>query len=296
MSELAVVRKKIRIKFDRVFDMVQALLNEPRGAIGVTIVLVIVVCAAFAPWIAPHRPYEQNIMERFEGPSFRHLLGTDYLGRDLFSRLIFGARVAVAVAFGSVAISIFLGTLTGLLAAYSGGVVDQCFLLIFDIIRAFPSIILVLTLVAVVGSSLLNIILVIAFTTFPYYGRIARAQTLATKEEEYISAAESLGVRTRELLLRHFLPNIVTPIIVTGGMDLASYIMWEAGLSFLGLGVQPPTASWGIMLKNGYSYVQSSVWMIVWPSAALAISMLGCSLFAESLQAALNPMERSSHE
>lgn len=294
MSNRQLTPDKIGATFGNLIDTGKILLKESRGIIGVSIVILILACAIFAPWIAPYNPNEQNILERFGGPTTKHLLGTDYLGRDLLSRLIFGARVAVAVAFGSVAISIFLGTLTGLLAAYSGGIVDQAFLLVFDVIRAFPSIILVLTLVAVVGSSLINIIFVIAFTTFPYYGRVARAQTLSTKEEEYISSAESLGVKTRELLTRHFLPNILTPIIVTGGMDLASYIMWEAGLSFLGLGVQPPTASWGIMLRNGYSYVQSSIWMIIWPSVVLALSMLGCSLFAESLQKVLNPRERSN--
>jgi len=273
-------------------QILRAIGQQPRGLIGAFIIAIMLICALFSPWIAPFDPYEQDIANRFAGPSLKHLLGTDYLGRDVLSRIIYGARIAAIVSIGSVGIAIIVGVLLGAIAAYKGGVVDYIILLIFDVIRSFPSIILILVLVAVLGPSIINVVFVLAFTLFPSYGRITRAQTLSVKEEDYTEAAKSLGAKTGRIILNHILPNVLTPNIVTGGMDLATMIMWESGLSFLGLGVRPPTASWGIMLRQGYTYILTSPWMIVWPSIVLATTMLGCSLFAESLRVALNPKER----
>ncbi|MCK4392421.1 ABC transporter permease [Candidatus Bipolaricaulota bacterium] len=285
-------RSHRRIK--KLAQILQAIRREPRGLIGASIMAIILICALFAPWIAPFDPYEQDIPDRFARPSSKHLLGTDYIGRDILSRIIYGARVAAVVSIGSVGIAVIVGVLLGAIAAYKGGAVDYMILLIFDAIRSFPSIILILVLVAVLGSSIINVVFVLAFTLFPSYGRITRAQTLSVKEEEYTEAAKSLGAKTSRIILNHILPNVLAPIIVTGGMDLASMIMWESGLSFLGLGVRPPTASWGVMLRQGYTYMLTSPWMIVWPSIALATTMLGCSLFAEGLRIALNPKEREA--
>jgi len=285
-------RSHRRIK--KLAQILQAIRREPRGLIGTSIMAIILICALFAPWIAPCDPYEQDIVNRFAAPSLRHLLGTDYVGRDILSRLIYGARVAAVVSIGAVGIAVIVGTLLGAIAAYSGGAVDYMILLIFDVIRSFPSVILILVLAAIVGPSLLNIILILAFTSFPAYGRVARAQTLSVKEEEYAVAARSLGAKTGRILRSHIIPNILTPIIVLAGMDLAIMIMYESGLSFLGVGVQPPTASWGIMLRQGYTYIGTSPLMIVWPAILLATTMLGCSLFAESLRGALNPRERKA--
>ncbi len=286
-------RSHRRIK--KLAQILQAIRREPRGLIGASIIAIIFICALFAPWIAPRDPYEQDIMHRFAAPSLKYLLGTDYVGRDILSRLIYGARVAAVVSIGSVGIAVIVGTLLGAIAAYSsGGAVDYMILLILDVIRSFPPVILILVLAAIVGPSLLNIILILAFTSFPAYGRVARAQTLSVKEEEYVVVARSLGAKTGQILLSHIIPNILTPIIVLAGMDLAIMVMYEAGLSFLGVGVQPPTASWGIMLRQGYTYIGTSPLMIVWPAILLATMMLGCSLFAESLRGALNPREREA--
>ncbi len=289
-------KRKSRLQIRKIAQVNRAFLQQPRGIFGISIIAVILLCALFAPWIAPFDPNEQEIANRFAGPSPEHLLGTDYVGRDIISRLIYGARVAGVVSAGSVGIAVLVGVPLGAMAAFNGGLVDYVVILIFDVIRSFPSVIMILVLAAIVGPSLLNIILILAFTSFPAYGRVARAQTLSWKEEECITAARSLGATTGRILLSHITPNILSPIIVLAGMDLAVMIMWESALSFLGLGVQPPTASWGIMLKQGYTYIETAPLMIIWPAIVLITTMFGCSLFAEALRVALNPRERETHE
>jgi ABC-type dipeptide/oligopeptide/nickel transport system permease subunit len=197
------------------------------------------------------------------------------------------------VAFGAVTISALVGVILGVLAGYKeGDKLDYAIILIFDIVRSFPQIILALALVAVLGSSIFNMILALAFTAFPFYGRVARAQTLSVKETDYVKAAEALGLTRVKIVFRHIIPNILSPIIVLVGMDMATMIIYEAGLSFLGLGVKPPTASWGTMLRDGYKYISTSPWMILWPSVTIAISMIAFSLFSEGLRVAMDPKER----
>lgn len=287
-------KRKSQQRIKKTAQIIKAFRREPRGLIGLSIIAVIFLCALFSPRIAPFDPNEQDIAHRFAGPSQEHLLGTDYVGRDILSRLIYGARVAAIVSIGSVGIAVLVGGPLGAIAAYNGGLIDYIVILIFDVIRSFPSVILILVLAAIIGPSLLNIILILSFTSFPAYGRVARAQTLSVKEEESIIAAKSLGATTGRILLSHIAPNILSPIIVLAGMDLAVMIMWESALSFLGLGVQPPTASWGIMLRQGYTYIDTAPLMIVWPAIVLITTMLGCSLFAETLRVALNPRERKA--
>jgi ABC-type dipeptide/oligopeptide/nickel transport system permease subunit len=283
-----------RIKI--ISQIARAIINQRRGLIGIFIVSVIFICAIFAPWIAPYDPYEQDIPNRFSGPTIEHLLGTDYVGRDILSRLIYGARVAVIVSILSVGIAILIGGPLGVIGAYFGGMVDAIILTIFDVIRSFPTIIVILVLAAIVGPSLRNIILILAFTTFPAYGRIVRAQALSIKEDEYIMAARSIGASANRIVFNHISPNILTPVIVLAGMDLAVIITWEAALSFLGLGLPPPAASWGVMLRQGYTYINKAPLMIVWPAIALIAAMIGFSLFAEALRVALNPRERKADD
>ncbi|HBG74889.1 MAG: hypothetical protein A2X25_07685 [Chloroflexi bacterium GWB2_49_20] len=287
---------KSRLQIKKITQVIKVIRREPRGLIGASIIGIILLCALFSPLIAPFDPNEQDIANRFSVPSSEHLLGTDYIGRDILSRLIYGARAAAIVSICSVGIAVMIGVPLGAIAAYNGGIVDYVVILIFDVIRSFPSVIMILVLAAIFGPSLLNIILILAFTSFPAYGRVARAQTLCMKEEESILAAKSLGATTGRILLHHITPNILSPIIVLAGMDLAVMIMWESALSFLGLGLQPPAASWGIMLKQGYTYIETAPLMIIWPAIVLIITMLGCSLFAEVLRIALNPKERLPNE
>lgn len=264
------------------------------GLLGAIFISIMLLCAICAQWISPDDPNAQNIMQRFAGPGAAHLLGTDYLGRDLLSRIIYGCRIAVIVAFGSVTLSSIIGVFLGVIAGYNEGKKFDYFIIwLFDIVRSFPQIILALAIVAVLGPSLLNVVVALAFTAFPFYGRIARAQTLSVKEADYVKAAEAMGQKPLTIIMKHITPNIMAPVIVCLGMDMATMVIWESGLSFLGLGVRPPTASWGIMLRNGYKYIQVSPWMILWPALAIAFSMIAFSLFSEGLRVALDPKERN---
>ncbi len=282
---------RLKKKFLRVINDMK---RDKKTYIGGIIILLILSAALFAPFLAPHNPYETNVLQRLEGPSFTHPLGTDSVGRDLLSRLIYAARPAVYVSFGGLFISIFTGMVLGTIAAYNGGIIDNLIIFIFDVIRAFPPIILILVLLAVTGPSLANVIIILGITIMPRYGRVVRAETLSEKEEDYVEAARSLGADSSRIIFKHIVPNIFASVLVLGGMDMATMIMWEAGLSFLGLGIQPPGSSWGLMLQDGYQYVQAAPHMIVWPALAIILTMLGFSLFAESLRIALNP--RTSRE
>ncbi|NOX33735.1 MAG: ABC transporter permease [Deltaproteobacteria bacterium] len=264
------------------------------GLLGAVFISIMLLCALCAQWISPHDPDAQNILQRFAGPGFAHLFGTDYLGRDIFSRIIYGCRIAVLVAFGSVTLSSVVGVFLGVIAGYNEGKKFDYFIIwLFDIVRSFPQIILALAIVAVLGPSLVNVVVALAFTAFPFYGRIARAQTLSVKEADYVKAAEAMGQKPLTIISKHITPNIMAPVIVCLGMDMATMVIWESGLSFLGLGVRPPTASWGIMLRNGYKYIQVSPWMILWPALAIAFAMIAFSLFSEGLRVALDPKERN---
>jgi len=285
-------KKKKHQQLKNIVRIFSIILKDRKGILGVTIIGIILCCAIFSPWIAPCDPYEQEIANRFAAPSLKHLLGTDNLGRDILSRIIYGARIAMTVSIGGVSVAVVVGVLLGTIAGYNAGrVIDNGILWIVDVIRAFPQIILILVLVAVLGPSTLNMIMVLALTAMPRYTRVARAETLSIKEEEYIFAAKSLGAKNKRIILKHIIPNILPPIIILAGVDMAVMIMIEAGLSFLGLGVRPPTASWGIILRYGYRYIRLSPWMIIWSSIAIAMAMLGYSLFAESLRIALNPKD-----
>ncbi len=269
--------------------------KNPVALLGGSIVGLMIICAVFAPWLSPRDPLAVDIQHRFEGPSSRYLLGTDELGRDILARIIYGARVTVPIMFGAVALGGAVGVLLGIVAGYFGAsLIDKLLLWIFDIISTFPGLILVLALVAVLGSSNLVLLLVLAFWRIPGYGRITRAETLSIKNMPYIKAAEGLGAGTWRIVISHVMPNVLPPIIVIAGMDLGVIVMSIAGLSFFGLGIQPPTPDWGGMLANGYTYVRQSVWPLVWGCLTILIVMIGCSLFSGGLRAALKPEESFS--
>jgi len=278
---------------ERIKGGYKAITKSRGGVVGLSLVGLMVLCALFAPYISPFGPDVQDIMGRFSGPTAKHFLGTDYLGRDILSRLIYGCRIAVLVSFGAVTMSAIVGVIIGVAAGYGEGTkLDYAVILLFDIVLSFPQVILALAIIAVLGTSLFNLIIALAVTAFPFYGRIARAQTLSVKESDYVKACEALGVGHIRIIFRHIIPNILTPIIVCVGMDMATMIVYEAGLSFLGLGVKPPTASWGIMLQNGYKYIMTSPWMIFWPSLAIALAMVAFTLLSEGLRVAFDPKER----
>jgi peptide/nickel transport system permease protein len=264
-------------------------LRRPLGALGFIIVFLFLLMVIFAPYLAPYDFAEQDIANMLQGPSRAHLLGTDHLGRDLWSRIVYGSRIALGVALPSVTVALSAGLVIGLIAGYVGGVVDDITLIILDSIQAFPSVILALAILALLGPSLVNVVLVIGLTWTPGYARIARAQVLRTKQEPYIEVERSLGAKQGRILFLHILPNIISPLLILAAMDLPVVITFEAGLSFLGLGVRPPTPSWGVILSEGFNFIRQTPWPITWAGLTLIITTLGFTLFGETLRDVLDP-------
>ena len=263
--------------------------RRPAGLFGLVVVTLLLVVVFAAPVVAPYSPYKQDIVHRLEGPSSHHLLGTDELGRDLLSRVIFGARVALGVAIPAVLLAMIVGMVTGLISGYFGGGTDQVAVVGMDAIQAFPAVILALALLAVLGPSLRNVVIVIGVALAPGYARVVRAMTRAAKQNQYVEAELSLGAGNMRIALHHLLPNIAAPLFILIAMDIPSAIAIEAGLAFLGLGVPPPSPSWGALLADGFSYVLISPWAIVSASLALMLTTLAFALLGETLRDVLDP-------
>jgi peptide/nickel transport system permease protein len=284
------IRKSMeQARTSRPASVLRYLVHSPSGAIGLLIVTGLAVMLLLAPVLAPYDYAEQDISNRLQGPSASHLLGTDHVGRDLLSRVIFGSRVAMGVALPAVLSSLSVGLVFGLAAGYLGGRVDALFLVLMDATQAFPAIFLALALMAVVGPSLENVVFVIAVTFTPGYWRIVRAQVLSIRENPYIEAERSLGASSTRVVFIHILPNIFAPLITLVAMDLPYAVTFEAGLSFLGLGVQPPTPSWGLILAQGFEWIRSAPWMVLWTGLILMLTTLGFTLFGEALRDVLDP-------
>jgi peptide/nickel transport system permease protein len=264
-------------------------LRRPLGVLGSVIVLAFLLMVLFAPLLAPYHYAEQDIPSMLQGPSSAHWLGTDHLGRDLWSRIVYGARIALGVAVPSVGLALVGGLVVGLVAGYVGGTVDDITLIVLDSVQAFPAVILALTILALLGPSLVNVIIVIGLAWTPGYARIVRAQVLTTKQNPYIEVERSLGASQPRILASHLLPNIVAPLLILAAMDLPVVITFEAGLSFLGLGVRPPTPSWGVILADGFNFIRQSPWPITWAGLTLIITTLGFTLFGETLRDVLDP-------
>ncbi|MGB7876469.1 MAG: ABC transporter permease [Anaerolineales bacterium] len=264
-------------------------LRKPLGIFGAIIVFIFIVMVLLAPLIARYGFEQQDIPSMLQGPSSEHWLGTDHLGRDLWSRIIYGARIALGVAVPSVSIALLGGIIFGLLAGFVGGIVDDVIVVLLDSLQAFPAVILALTILALLGPSLVNVVLVIGLAWTPGYARVVRAQVLTTKQNQYIEVERSLGATQLRILGSHILPNIIAPLLILAAMDLPVVITFEAGLSFLGLGVRPPTPSWGVILADGFNFIRQSPWPIVWSGLTLIITTLGFTLFGESLRDVLDP-------
>jgi peptide/nickel transport system permease protein len=272
-----------------IIKLLRAMFRRTDGKISLILVGALVLILVFAPLIAPYDAAHQDIEHRLEGPSQAHILGTDHLGRDLFSRLVYGTRVALGTAFPSVSAAMLVGVLLGMTAGYLGGRVDNIILIVMDTLQAFPAVILTLALLALLGPSTTNVIIVIAIAYTPGYARIVRAQVLSFKENPFIEVERSLGAGDLRIIFIHLLPNILAPLVILLAMDLPTAITTEAGLSFLGLGVRPPTPSWGIILADGFAKIRSSPWPVLWASLTLMITTLGFTLFGETLRDVLDP-------
>jgi peptide/nickel transport system permease protein len=265
------------------------LLRRPAGLLGLVIVTCLVLTAILAPYVAPYDGAAQDIPHRLQGPSSSHLLGTDDLGRDLLSRIMLGVHIELAVAIPAVCAALVVGLVLGLVAGYLGGRVDNVVVVFLDTIQAFPAVILALVLVAVLGPSLTNLVLVIAVTFAPQSARVTRASVLAVRQNPFIDAERSLGAGTLRILGVHVLPNIVAPLFILLAMNIPSAITVEAGLSFLGMGVQPPTPSWGVILSQGFQTVYEAPWAVLWTCLALVVTTIGFTALGETLRDVSDP-------
>lgn len=269
--------------------------EKPLGAFGGMLVLVLMLCAIFAHWIAPYPYDETNVRQRLKPPGAQFYLGTDNLGRDVFSRIIYGARISVTVGFGAVTLSILLATTMGVTSGYFGGKVDVFVQRIVDAAMAFPVLVILLSIMAVLGPGLLNVILVLGIVPSANRSRIIRSATLAAKENQYVEAARAAGASHLRIILCHILPNVMAPIIIVGTNALGAVILVEATLSFLGFGVPPPYPSWGEMLSgSGRSYMYKAPWMAIWPGVAISLAVFGFNMLGDALRDLLDPRLRGS--
>ena len=259
---------------------------------GLVMIVVIFLIAGLASVVAPYDPGKTGVSLKLDAPSIKHFLGADQLGRDVFSRMLYGSRVSLSVGFVAVAISIFIGILVGAVAGYYGGWIDAVLMRFVDIMLCFPSFFLILTVVAVLGPSLLNVMIVIGITSWMGTSRFVRAEFLSLRERDFAQAAKALGVSDRRIIFRHILPNALAPVFVTATLDVATAILVEAGLSFLGFGVQPPAPSWGNILTEGRTYIFDAWWLTVFPGLAILITVLSFNLLGEGLRDALDPRLR----
>ena len=271
---------------------VRRLIADPLGLIGLIIVIAFFASAIFAPWIAPYDPFKIDVPSRMQGPSFDHILGTDQLGRDTFSRVLFGGRVAMQLAGIAVTSSLVIGTILGMIAGYGPRWLDNIMLLIFDTIRSFPTIILAMAIVSLTGPSLQMVMVIFVINAVPGFGRIARTQTMALKNTEFILAERSLGAGPWLVLRRHVMPNVIGPLLILAAMDVPVVITVEAGLSFLGLGVLPPTPSWGATLNEGFRILRDTPWPVIAGGIPLILTTLGFTFLGESLRDIFDPKLR----
>ncbi|WP_424972699.1 ABC transporter permease [Dinoroseobacter sp. S76] len=270
-------------------SVVRAFNTNKASWVGLVMFLVVVILALLAPIVAPHDPIEQNIFDKLQGPSAEYWLGTDTFGRDIFSRIIWGARISLAIAVFSIAAAMVIGTIIGLLAGYIGGRFDVIVMQAMDVLLAFPGLILGLIVVAMLGPSITNLAVAIAITAVPPFARIARAPTIAVKDREFIDAGRALGYSDRRLIFGHILPNIAPEVLVMGSLWLATAIRVEASLAFVGLGVNPPTPTWGGMIREGFESILDSYWLALCPSVAILIVVLGLNLLGDGLRDAVDP-------
>jgi peptide/nickel transport system permease protein len=270
----------------------QAFRKSRKLSIGVTLVVILLIVAICAPILAPYDPNEIDVKHRLSGISKEHPLGTDQLGRDSLSRIIYGARTSILISVLGTLLAFGIGLSLGIIGGYARGKIEHVILLYFDVIRSFPAIILILVMISVIGPSIKNIIIIFAFSYSPLIGRTVRAMTLSISEEPFIESAVTLGSNAKTILLNHIFPNLIGPILIVMGMYIPIMIMSEAGLSFLSLGVPPPTASWGDTLRYGFENIKHTYLLIMPPSAAIFIAMLSFNLFAEGLRDILNPEKR----
>ena len=264
------------------------LIKGKQALLGLIIFLAVIVVSLLAPWISPYDPNATNTSELIKPPSAAHWMGTDELGRDVLSRIISGTRISLVVGVIAVLIALASGSLLGLIAGYWRGYIDNVIMSVMDAIWAFPTLILALAITAALGPSLTNVTIAIGLVFTPGFARLVRGMVLTVREREYIQSARSIGLNDREIITRYIWPNITPTIIVQASLNAAQAIIAEASLSFLGLGIQPPAASWGSMLKAGYPYLEMASWLSIFPGLAILITVLGLNFLGDGLRDAMD--------
>ncbi len=263
--------------------------RSPTTWIGALFVALVVIGAVFAPWLSPFDPNDQNIIDRLTPPGGDYLLGTDTYGRDVLSRILWGGRVSLIVAFASIAAAIFVGGTIGMVSGYVGGRTDLFIMQVMDVMLSFPSLILGLIVVALLGPDLQNLVIAIALTAIAPFARIARAPVLSLKERAFVEAGRALGFSHARVLFVHILPNILSEILVMGSLWMATAVRTEASLSFIGLGVKPPTPTWGGMMRDGFEAILDAPWLSIAPGIAILVLVLGLNMVGDGLRDATDP-------
>ena len=275
--------------FAQINRAVRRVVSEPLGALGIALVVLMIGGAIFADWLTVFEPNKISPSDRFQGPSWDHLFGTDQLGRDLFSRVLHGGRIALSVALFSTAASLLIGIVLGLIAGYGPRWLDNLMLLLFDSIKSFPTVMLALALVTLFGPSLTAVVVVVVLVNVPGYARIIRTQTLSLKEAEFVTAAQSMGAGMGRILRVHIMPNVLGPLLILASMDIPVVIAIEAGMSFLGLGVRPPTPSWGSILNDGFTAVRDTPWIAIAGGFPIILTTLGFTFLGETMRDVFDP-------
>ena len=272
--------------------LLRRLVKNPIIPIGVVIIIIMIFVGTFSPYLSPYKPSKMNPRYRREAPSKQYWLGTDRLGRDILSRMIWGTRVSLVIGVLAVAFALIVGLTIGMVSGYYGGMLDEVLMRAMDIIFAFPSLLLAISLIAVTGPSMRNIIFVVAVIRIPRFARILRASVLTIKATEFVEAARALSKSDIGIMLQHILPNCIAPLTVEASLSIATAIITESALSFLGLGVRPPTPSWGQMIADGRSELFTAPWIVIFPGLAIMLTVLGYNLLGDGLRDALDPRLR----
>lgn len=273
-------------------QMLRAFSSNKLSWLGAAIFVIVVLMAIFAPLLSIHDPLTQNILHRLKGPSAEFWMGTDAYGRDIYARLLFGARISLIIGVVSIVSAMIVGSAIGIIAGYYGGKIDVVIMQIMDMLLSFPALILGLMIVAMLGPSMENLIVAIALTAVPPFARIARAPTIVVKERDFIEACRALGYNDLRIMLLHVLPNVLSEILVMGSLWLATAIRVEASLSFIGLGVKPPTPTWGGMIREGFENILDNPWLSVFPGLAILLVVFSLNLLGDGLRDAIDPKTR----
>jgi peptide/nickel transport system permease protein len=268
------------------------ILREPLNVLAIALISVFAISALLAPVIAPYDPLAQDLGSRLEPPSAAHWLGTDQLGRDLLSRILYGSRISLVIGVVVVGLAGIFGTFVGLVAGYASGLVDEALMRLTEVFLAFPPLILAMAIAGALGPSLTNAIIAIAAVTWAVYARLARGQLLSLRRREYVEAARSIGASPSRILLRHLLPNALAPLLIQASFDMGAAIISAAGLSFIGFGAQPPTPEWGVMISEGRNFISTHLWLSLFPGLAILLAVGAFNLLGDGLRDVLDPRLR----